>query len=265
MTHTNTDIRVAVVGCGAIGSVVAAQLRDGTVPGAALAGVVDPHGTQGFPKLSLDAAIEDSDLVVECAGQAVLASAGPRVVAAGRDLLVVSIGALTDDVLVEKLYTAGTGRVYLATGAIGGFDMLRAASRMAPFTRVRIVTTKKPGGLVQEWMDEPEAERVRTTTEPLEILRGPARVIAHRFPRSANVAAAVALAVGDWDLVEASVVADPGAELTSHVITAEGPAGLYRFEVRNRPSPQTPTTSAVVPYAVAKAVADIAGRTGSFR
>ena len=265
MTDSNTDIRVAVVGCGAIGSVVAARLRDGTVPGAVLAGVVDPHGTRGFPELSLAAAIEGSDLVVECAGQAVLASAGPQIVAAGRDLLVVSIGALTDDALVEKLYTAGSGRVYLATGAIGGLDMLRAASRMAPFTRVRIVTTKKPDGLVQTWMDEAQAERVRTTTAPLEILRAPARVVAHRFPKSANVAAAVALAVGDWDLVEATVVADPAAELTSHVITAEGPAGRYRFEIHNKPSAQTPTTSAVVPYAVTKAVADIACRTGSFR
>lgn len=264
MTHTNTDMRVAVLGCGAIGSVLAAQLRDREIPGAVLAGVVDPNGTQGFPELSLDAAIEASDLVVECAGQAGLAAAGPQVVAAGRDLLVVSVGALTDDALAEKLY-AGTGRVYLATGAVGGFDMLRAASRMAPFTSVRIVTTKKPGGLVQTWMDEAEAEHVRTTTRPLEILRAPARVIAHRFPRSANVAAAVALAVGDWDLVEAAVVADPAAELTSHVITAEGPAGRYRFEICNQPSAQTPTTSAVVPYAVAEAVADIAGRTGSFR
>ena len=261
----SSELRVAVIGCGAIGSVVAAQLRDGNIPGAQLAGVVDPQGAPGFPELSLDAAITESDLVIECAGQSVLAAAGPRVVAAGRDLLVVSIGALTDDGLLTRLYGAGTGRVYLATGAVGGFDLLRAAARMAPLTRVEIVTTKKPGGLVQAWMDEAEAERVRTTGGPLEILRAPARVIAHRFPKSANVAAAVALAVGDWDVVEAAVVADPAADLTSHVITAEGPAGHYRFEIRNRPSLRTPTTSEVVPYAVAKAVADIAARTGSFR
>ncbi len=262
---SSTGIRVAIVGCGAIGSVVAARLRDGTVPGAQLVGVVDPQGAPGFTELSLDDAIDQADLVIECAGQAVLAAVGPRVVAAGRDLLVVSIGALTDDELLKNLYGTGTGRVYLATGAIGGIDLLRSATRMAPLTRVEIVTTKKPGGLVQTWMDEAESERVRTTTKPLEILRAPARVIAHRFPKSANVAAAVALAVGDWDVVEAAVVADPAADLTSHVITAEGPAGHYRFEIRNRPSPHTPTTSEVVPYAVAKAVADIAARTGSFR
>lgn len=258
-------LRVAVVGCGAIGSVVAAELRDGHVAGAELTGVVDPNGAPGLPLVDLDTAIVGADLVVECAGQSVLAAAGPAVVAAGRDLLVVSIGALTDQELLDTLYAAGTGRVYLATGAIGGFDLLRAATRMAPLDKVEIVTTKKPGGLVQTWMDDAEAERVRTTDAPLEILRAPARVIANRFPKSANVAAAVALAVGDWDRVEAAVVADPAAELTCHAITASGPAGEYRFEIRNRPSPQTPTTSQVVPYAVVKAVADIAARTGSFR
>lgn len=259
-------LRVAVVGCGAIGSIVAEQLRDGVVSGAELAGVVDPNGAPGFPVLSLEEAIEATDVVVECAGQAVLAAVGPAVVAAGRDLLVVSIGALTDETLARSLFQAeGPGRVYLATGAIGGFDMLRAAARMAPLTRVEIVTTKKPGGLVQAWMDDGEAERVRSTEAPLEILRAPARVIANRFPKSANVAAAVALAVGDWDVVQAAVVADPAAELTSHVITASGPAGEYRFEIRNRPSPRNPTTSQVVPYAVVKAVADLAARVGSFR
>jgi aspartate dehydrogenase len=264
-TSSGPDMRVAVVGCGAIGSIVAGRLNDGAVPGVQLAGVVDPQGAHGFPELSLERAIDESDLVIECAGQAALAAVGPRVVAAGRDLLVVSVGALTDDLLLAKLYQAGSGRVHLATGAVGGLDLLRAATRLAPFTRVEIVTTKLPAGLVQAWMDEAEAERVRTTDAPLEILRAPAREVAHRFPKSANVAASVALAVGDWNVVEAAVVADPEAALTSHVITAEGPAGQYRFEIRNRPSPVTPTTSEVVPYAVLKAIGDLAPRTGSFR
>ncbi|MFC9977284.1 aspartate dehydrogenase domain-containing protein [Spirillospora sp. NPDC127200] len=256
---------VAVVGCGAIGGIVARALAGGEVPGARLAGVVDPAGGRGLPELTLDRAVAEADLVVEAAGQRVLAEIGPRVVASGTDLLVVSIGSLTDDALRAELYEAGPGRVHLVTGAIGGLDMLRSAVRMGPLERVRIVTTKKPPGLVQAWMDESEAERVRGAAGPVEVARGPAREIAAAFPKSTNVAAAVALAVGDWDVVEAVVVADPDAALTSHVITASGPAGDYRFEIRNRPSPDNPTTSQVVPYAVLKAVGDLAAGTGVFR
>ncbi|GAA2632566.1 aspartate dehydrogenase domain-containing protein [Actinomadura fulvescens] len=258
-------IAVAVVGCGAIGGVVARALDAGEVAGVRLAGVVDPAGAPGLPQLSLEGAIEAADLVVEAAGQSVLADVGPRVVAAGTDLLVVSVGALTDDALLARLYGAGEGRVHLVTGAIGGLDMLRSAARMGPLEKVRIVTTKKPAGLVQPWMDEAEARRVRSADGPVEVRRGPAREIAAAFPRSTNVAAAVALAVGDWDRVEAVVMADPAATLTSHVITASGAAGDYRFEIRNRPSPDNPTTSQVVPYAVLKAIGDLAARTGSFR
>ncbi|NUU23400.1 MAG: aspartate dehydrogenase, partial [Streptomycetaceae bacterium] len=67
-------LRVAVVGCGAIGSVVAAELRDGHVAGAELTGVVDPNGAPGLPLVDLATAIAGADLVVECAGLSVLAA-----------------------------------------------------------------------------------------------------------------------------------------------------------------------------------------------
>lgn len=258
-------IDVAVVGCGAIGRVVAGALHAGEVPGARLAGVVDPRGAGGLPLLPLDEAIDRAGLVVEAAGQRVLADIGPRVVASGRDLLAVSVGALTDPALLRRLRDAGPGAVHLTTGAVGGLDLLRSAARMAPLDRVRIVMTKRPAALVQPWMDEDEAARLRTAGAPVEAGRGPAREIAAAFPRSANVAAAVALAVGDWDAVEAVMVGDPAADLTSHVITAAGAAGEYRFEIRNRPAPDNPATSEVVPYAVLKAVEDLATRTGGFR
>jgi aspartate dehydrogenase len=113
-------------------------------------------------------------------------------------------------------------------------------------------------------MDEAELERLRHTTTPLTIKSGGAREIASAFPRSANVAASVALAVGDWERVEAVVVADPGVERTTHLIEAEGTAVRYRVEIDNLPSAENPTTSAVVPYAVLRAIADLVGTAPAF-
>ena len=258
-------MRAGVIGAGSIGGVVARALRDGSVPGATLSGVVDPAGAADLPLVSLDELLSTSDLVVEAAGQRALAEVGPQVLAAGRDLLVVSVGALADDALLDKLLCAGPGELHLSTGAIGGLDLLRAAARMAPLSRVTIETTKLAANLVQAWMSDEEAARLRTTAEPVELMRGPAREVTAAFPKSANVAASVALAVGDWDVVEAAVIADPAAELTSHVITADGPAGSYRFEIRNRPSPRTPTSSEVVPHAVLAAIAALAEPRVVFR
>ena len=258
--------KVAVLGCGAIGGTVARALRAGRVPGAELTGVVhrDPVDPPDLPVIDETSAIAGSDLVAECAGHAALAGTGPKVVAAGVDLLVTSVGALTDTVLLDAL-SAGPGRVALTTGAIGGLDLLRSAAAMGGLRRVRITTTKRPAILEQPWMEEPELTRLRTTTEPLVLRHGGAREIAMAFPRSANVAASVALAVGDWDTVEAAVVADPAAERTTHLIEADGTAGRYRFEIDNLPSEQTPTTSAVVPFAVLRAIGEFAGRAPVFR
>ncbi|MFE3454225.1 aspartate dehydrogenase domain-containing protein [Nonomuraea sp. NPDC059194] len=229
---------VAIVGRGAIGSVVISALEAGEIPRARLVATVDIGDR-------LEDAIEAADLVVECAGQRALAEIGPKVVAAGKDLLVVSIGAFTDDALLAGL-REGPGRVHLTSGAIGGLDLLRAASRMAPLDRIRIITTKKPATL-----------GVPDVGQPVEVMRGPAREIAAAFPKSTNVAAAVALAVGSLDLVEAVVVADPAATLTSHVIEAHGASGDYRFEIRNHPSTDNPASSRIVPYAVLSAIEEL--------
>ncbi|TCP45799.1 aspartate dehydrogenase [Tamaricihabitans halophyticus] len=255
-------MKVAVLGCGAIGAVVAHALADGEVSGAELVGVVHADATDppGLPVLDFGSAVDRADLVVECAGQAALAEFGSRVLAAGKDLLVVSAGALADDAIFGRLTGYDAGRVYLSTGAIGGLDLLAAAARAGGLSSVRLTTTKLAGNLVQPWMDQEQIKLLRKTTEPIELLRGPARKVTAAFPKSANVAASVALAVGDWDLVDAAVVADPDAELTSHVLTAEGTAGSYRFEIRNHPSARTPTTSGIVPHAVLRAIRSMTGR-----
>lgn len=260
-------LNVSVIGHGAIGSVVCQALLCGEVPGTHLVGAVDRTRPPVPPvsALSLPEAIRRADLVVECAGHQALSEAGPAVVAAGKELLVVSTGALIDDELLEQLRSRGPERVHLCSGAIGGLDLLRSATLQAPFDRVLITTSKLPGSLVQPWMTDEEAERVRTATEPVEVLRAPAKEMARRFPRSTNVAASVALAVGAWEIVEARLLADPAATLTCHDIEASGPTGEYRFLIRNRPSVQTPTTSQVVPYAVLRILRDLTSPTFVFR
>ncbi|MDX6739571.1 aspartate dehydrogenase domain-containing protein [Actinocorallia sp. A-T 12471] len=241
---------VAVLGWGAIGSVVGARLLAGAVPGARLECVVARGEVDApVPVVSADEAIARADVLVECAGHAALAAHGLAALSAGVDVVVSSVGALIDAGLRAELEAARPGRLHVTTGALGGLDLLVAASLAAPFTSVRLTTTKTPRALVQDWMDDDRKAELRAARGPVTVFRGSAEEAAPLFPKSLNVAATLALSLPGTP-VEVELVADPDAALVTHVVTAEGPVGSYRFEVQNRPSPANPRTSQVVPYAV---------------
>jgi aspartate dehydrogenase len=246
-------MRVGVIGAGAIGSVVAAALHDGRVERAALSGVV--AGRDSDPAV-FDAILAGSDLVVEAASQAAVATYGPRIREAGLDLVVVSVGALVDDDLLSALTTPPAGRLLLSTGACGGIDLLRAAQLMHPFAAVRLETAKPGAALVRDWMEPHVRETLLAGEDAISVFTGSAREAVQRFPETANIAALIALATIGFDDVEVEVRAEPGAHSATHVISARGDAGTYRFEIENALSPQNQRTSAVTAYAVLRALTD---------
>lgn len=265
-----TSHRIGIIGYGAIGSRVAGDIAAGKVLGAELAGIISrstpakarPAVDRPGPDLTLEMALERCDLIVECAGQAAVAEYAEKILSAGIDFLMTSIGALADPPLAERLHASGPGRLFITAGAIGGLDLLGAGAREAAYDSVLVSTTKLPETLIQPWMDPGEAQRIRTTREPREIFCGSAQDAAKLFPRSLNVAAAVAEAVGSWDSVHVRLIADPAAVLTCHLIEASGQSGEYRFEIRNNPSPDNPRTSGIVPFAVLRSLEVALGQRG---
>jgi aspartate dehydrogenase len=255
---TAPALRVGLIGHGAIGHVVADALRAGTVEGCTLAAVLDPFADDVAEGVAdIDALIDASDVVVEAAGHAALSEHGPAVRAAGLDLYVVSVGALVDDDLRARLLGPGPGRVLLCSGAVGGFDALRAAHRLSPLRSVTLTTTKPAIVLIEpSWMDPALVARLERQDDHIEVFHGSAREAAGRFPRSVNVSATLALASLGLDDTKVRVVADPHAEGVEHVIEAHGDAGSYVFAFRNHSSPDNPRTSAITPYAVLRALAD---------
>jgi aspartate dehydrogenase len=259
---TRAPSRVGVIGAGAIGRTVMKEIVRGAVPGAQLVAVVDNKTVvePPVPQTSLAEAMDRCDVLVECADQVVVTQSAVTILERGVDLLITSVGALADPVTFERVLAAGPGRVLFTAGAVGGVDLLASAAAHAPLRSARVITTKRPAAVVQPWMDDAEQERLLAATGPVEVFRGGAREAARLFPRSLNVAATVAFAIGDFDTVGVVLVADPAADLTSHVIEAEGETGEYRFEVRNHPSADNPRTSGVVPFAVLRSLSVLIGR-----
>lgn len=196
--------------------------------------------------------------VVDCAGHAALAQFGPGILRAGHRLVTVSLGALADAELHDRLTAAasdGGGTLILASGAIGGLDTLRAA-RAGGLSRVRYVGRKPPKG----WIGSP-AEDTLDLNAPLNGAQthftGSARAAALAYPKNANVAAAVALAGLGFDDTQVELIADPDVHENIHQIEAEGMFGRFSFEIRGKPLPDNPRSSALAAMSAVAAVLEL--------
>ncbi|MGH3321007.1 MAG: aspartate dehydrogenase domain-containing protein [Streptosporangiaceae bacterium] len=262
MSH-QSQRRVGLVGHGAIGSVVAESLRDAAVPGAVLAGVLDPERpARDVPVDDVDELVARADIIVEAAGPDALRAVAEKVLAAGRTLVVLSIGAFTDPPTWRLLEEDHAGEIVLCSGALGGLDIIRAARLAGPVNSARLVTRKKPTALLQPWMSDEQASSLRGLREeeaPASVFAGSARDAARLFPQNLNVAASTAVTVGGWDVVSVELLADPSATHTVHELRVDTAVGAYHIRVENLPSPSNPATSGVVPYAVLRTLRDLVG------
>ena len=261
---TSKSLRVGLIGHGAIGSAVATGLESGKVENAELSAVLDPWAPHPSLEVgSLQELLDASDVVVEAAGHDALREHGCEVREAGADLLVVSVGALADEELYQDLLAAEStpGKLYITTGAIGGFDTLKAVALAGEITHAEITSRKPAANLAQPWMEEAlRKELLAEVSREDEIIAfsGSAREACRLFPQSANVCATLSLATLGFDKTQATMVGDPARKLVRHEIRVEAESGIYEFAFENVTSPSNPKTSAVVPYAVLRGLSSLA-------
>lgn len=246
---------MAVVGTGAIGRAVADALADGDVPGLTLGGVLARGGpADGLPRLAdVDALLAARPhAVVECASHEAVRTVGPAVLGRGIHLVCVSVGALADDDLRERLERAaseGGARLLVPSGAVGALDLL-AAARISGLESVEIEQRKPARALLP-------ADEAASLTGPVTLFEGSVREVVARHPRTTNVAAAVALAGLGFERTVARVVADPAARANHTVLRVRGAAGSFVLTIDNVPS-ANPRTSAVVAGSVLATLARLA-------
>ena len=248
-------VRVGVLGFGAIGRSVVDSLL-GIKEEFNLIGFSDVEQVDDspIPQLPVEEMIQASDIVVEVASHAAVRQYALQIIESGTDLLIVSVGALADKSLEEKLLAAGPGNLMICTGALGGIDYIQAAKLLGGIDEISLTSTKKPSVLSQPWMEKFLQEKLAAGDERVVVFEGNAREAAEAFPKSSNVSATLALTVGSWDTVKVRVVGDPAAKQTKHQIRLKGEVGESVFEVNSLPSAVNPATSSVVPYSVVKAL-----------
>lgn len=194
------------------------------------------------------------DLVVECAGHAAVKAYGTKVLESGTDLLVVSIGSLTDDALRDALKSAAErsgARMILCAGAIGGIDLLSAA-RLAGIESITYTSRKAP----KAWKGTP-AEKLldldKITSETV-FYQGTARAAARDYPQNANSAATIAIASVGLDKASVRLVADPAAPGNVHEFKLSSACAEMEVRIVGKPSPDNPKTSMSTAYNVAREI-----------
>jgi len=150
-------------------------------------------------------------IIIEAAGHGAVSECAPDILARGKELYILSVGALADDALRAELkdlaFRCG-GRLIIPTGALAGFDGLLSL-KATGLTSVKYRCVKP----VAAWRGTAAEERwdLGAITSPQIVFSGTARRAAEEYPRNANLAAAVAFAGLGLDHTEVDLVADPFA------------------------------------------------------
>ncbi len=256
-------LRIAIIGCGAIGTAALELLRDDAAISVA-AIVVSANACEGAQavaqRLAPNAQVLSSvpsqgvDLVIEAAGHAAIEAHVLPALKRGTPCIVASVGALSAKGLAEQLEaaaTAGKTQVQLIAGAIGAIDAL-AAARVGGLDSVRYTGRKPP----HAWKGTP-AEQGRDLAAlkgETVIFEGSAREAASLYPKNANVAATVSLAGLGLDRTHVRLIADPAVAENVHTVEAQGAFGSFELTMRNKPLAANPKTSALTVYSAVRAL-----------
>lgn len=235
-------VKVGLIGCGAIGTVLAEAIERKLVVCDELV-VYDFEASKAkklktaikFPVTIVENIYEllvlKPKVIVEAASQQAAKEYVPKIVAAGIELIVMSTGALFD--LEDDL-----GKVHVPSGAIGGLDAISSAA-LAGINEVVLTSRKNPKALGAENKEEKI------------VYEGYAEEAAKRFPREMNVAATLALTVKPAK-VKVQVVSDPAVTRNTHEIQIKWKFGEMFLRFANDPHPDNPHTSALAAWAAIK-------------
>ena len=238
MESPKRTTKVGLIGCGAIGTLIAHAVEQRIVKCDELI-LYDHSGEKAlelkkslhFPANIVSGLVEMLGLrptvIVEAASQQAVRDCINQIVAAGVDLIVMSTGALLDlDVQSSKVHTP--------SGAIGGLDALSSAA-LAGIDEVVLMSRKNPRAFD---MNNKEAKLV---------YEGSAEEAAKLFPREMNVAATLALTVRPAK-VKVQVLSDPTVQRNTHEIRVKWRSGEMHLLFANDPHPQNPSTSALAAW-----------------
>lgn len=214
--------KLAIVGCGKLGSLVADALIKGLLPeyepvalysrtkekAEALAGKLKQAGWKCAVCESMEELVAlTPDYIVEAASPAAMRQLVLPALEHGCNIVTLSIGALADETLYNKVIESAArygSRIYIVSGATGGFDVLQTVTLMGN-AKARFFNEKGPNALKGTPVyDEGLQEEQRT------VFQGTATEAIAMFPTKVNVTVAASRASIGPEQMQVTMQSTPG-------------------------------------------------------
>lgn len=246
---------IALLGCGAIGTQIALAIDSGKIE-AKLTQIYDQNKESSkklAEKLTNKPTIMENfhllstgpvDIVVEAASQQAVKDVALSVLQNRKDLMIMSVGALLDESILEVLSDACREfkkTIYLPSGAIAGLDAIKSVKN--ELQSVSITTTKHPRSLKgAKFFDTSDIDLDKIKQKTI-IFEGNASEAVSLFPANINVAALLSLSGIGSEKTKVKIVADPETDKNTHQIEVNGSFGSMAFSIENIPDVNNPKTS----------------------
>ena len=257
-SQAKDQLKIGIVGLGAIGTALVQKFAQGAIPGAALTAVAvrrADHARAILAKHGLDVQIAEiaelpslTDVVIECAPPALLTTIAKPVLSAGKKLVVLSVAQLLANQDLISLAEQSGGQIIVPTGALIGLDAVSAAAE-GKIVSVRMITRKPIAALSGAAYLVANGIEIEGISEPKLIFSGSAREAAKGFPTNVNVAAALSLAGIGPDRTQVEIWADPTVTRNTHKIEVEADSASFDMTIRNVPS-ENPRTGRITALSV---------------
>lgn len=239
-----------ILGCGAIASIITNSAAKGELNADLkffhdmdmeraenLASQVD-----GIAVEDVNDMVDNVDLVIEAASQDAVVKVVPQILKRGKDVIIMSMGALIDIDFrnyLGRIAEENNSRIYAPSGAVVGLDGIKAAS-IGEINEVSLVTRKSP-----------ESLGILVDTETV-LYEGKAGDAVRKFPANINVAAALSIAYGKE--VDVKIIADPNVSRNCHEVCVAGDFGKFRTITENETCATNPKTSVLAAYSAIKLI-----------
>jgi aspartate dehydrogenase len=259
-------VRIGVIGCGAIGSVIInAARQQGFAEVAALfdkcVDRAQKLAGKAFVARSFEEFIDiDMDVVVEAASQQAVEIYAEKILEKA-NLMLMSTGAFANDELLDRIENAAklnNRKIYLPSGAVAGLDAIKSVSHLAK--EVVLTTKKNPSSLASAPFFDVYSMNPNEIKEEKLLFEGSAREAIKLFPQNINVAAAVSLAGIGFDRTKVRIIADPKLKRNVHEVRVRGDFGEIVTVTKNVPSPQNPKTSYLAALSAVRTLKNIEQR-----
>ena len=201
------------------------------------------------PVIELGELAEISDVVVEGLPPRFFADIAEPVISNGGTLIALTLTSLLERMdLVDRAATTGA-TIIGATGALLGFDAVRAAAKGEVYS-VIMKTRKPPSGLKHAPFVIEEEINLDSLVEATCLYKGSVRDAAQKFPANVNVAVALALAGIGPDRTEYEIWVDPFIKRNTHSITVDADSTYFEMSIAGVPTDENPATGKLTPLSV---------------